>query len=274
MKISNSEGKKKDDDSESDDQEVEKKTSKTMKGGKVSAKKKTKSGSKTKAKAVSKSKKSNKKTESGKKASGSKNAKKKPGATKGEPRYFKLIDPSSGKSHGRYTGDTPKQAASKGFTKMLQKLKIEGKKAPKQSTIFLRESTRGSARKIYGYEAARQKLPEPQELIIMDKVTGKKKTIVYHYRNKILKVPVPEQIGGAKVVLKKVNGSKGKKNTKKQTKSGKVGSKKESSGKSTAATNKKSAKGKGKGKSKHNMKASSAKTSNAKTSNAKASSSR
>ena len=138
-----------------------------------------------------------------KQAVGSKTAKKAAGGRsankeEGKERYFKLIDAKTGRSYGRYTGDTPKQAASKGFTKMLQKLKTEGKHPPKQSTIYLRESTRGSARKVYGYEASRQKLPEPQQLVIKDKETGDEKTIVYHFRNKIKKVAVPEQIGGAK----------------------------------------------------------------------------
>jgi hypothetical protein len=194
---------------------------------------------------------------------GSKTAKKgannTPNKKKGKERYFKLIDAKTGKSYGRYTGDTPKQAASKGFTKMLQKLKSDGKHPPKQSTIYLRESTRGSARKIYGYEAFRQKLPEPQPLVITDKETGQEKTIIYHFRNKIKKVAVPDQIGGAKTsrtnkksstskkggnASKSKKGSTGKSTTtkkgtgargtaaKKITKAG-SGSKKGSTGKST-----------------------------------------
>jgi len=158
----------------------------------------------------------------GRKSTGTKNAKgnsRTANKDKKNDRYFKLIDAKTGRSYGRYTGDTPKQAASKGFTKMLQKLKVGGKTAPKQSTIFLRESTRGSARKIYGYEASRLKLPEPQELIITDKISGEEKTITYHFRNKIKKVPVPEQIGGAKTsrATKKNAGSKKTAGSKKGT---------------------------------------------------------
>ena len=115
-------------------------------------------------------------------------------------RYFKVIDPVTGTASGRYTGDTPKQAASKGYTKMLQELKREGKKEPKQSTIYLRESTRGSARKVYGYEAKREKLAEPQELCIIDRITGQEKTITYEYRNKIHKVPVPENLASSSII--------------------------------------------------------------------------
>ena len=256
----------------------------TMKGGKTnqgSKTAKTSVGSKTaKTSAGSKSTKKtpaiNKKA--GSKKAAAKNAKsnKKGGADKKGSRYFKLVDLKTGKSHGRYTGDTPKQAASKGFTKMLQKLKTEGKKAPKNSTIFLRESTRGSARKVYGYEATRQKLPEPQELVITDKETGVEKTIVYFYRNKIHKVPVPEQMGGTKIVKsRKVVKKAGEKKPKgkaaskagsktAKTPASKVNSKKGSTGKST---------GKVSGKSATKPK-STAKATNAKASNAKATTSR
>ena len=112
-------------------------------------------------------------------------------------RYFKLIDGNSHAASGRYTGETPKQAASKSFTKILKRFKDTKKPAPKQMTIYLCESTRGSNRKVYGYSASRVKLETPQELEIKDKVTGEVKTITYNYRNKIKKVAVPEQIGGA-----------------------------------------------------------------------------
>ena len=251
-------GGKKNLDTEVSEEEVEdKKVTKTAKGGKAAPKKaKAAAGSKTsKAKAGPKSKTAKGAKAAQKGGNGSKTAKKARAVNKEDKpeRYFKLVDPKTGESKGRYTGDTPKQAASKGYTKMLQELKREGKKAPKQSTIYLRESTRGSARKVYGYEAMRQKLPEPQELNIVDKVTGEEKTIVYHYRNKIHKVAVPEQLGGAKTgkkpAAKKAAGSK-KGSTGKATKAAaakkpvarKAGSKKGSTGK-TAPT-KKATKGK------------------------------
>lgn len=116
-----------------------------------------------------------------------------------QDRYFKIVNSKTKESKGRYTGDTPKQAASKAFTKMLQQLKKDNQPLPKKSTIiYLRESTRGSARKVYGYEAARLKLDEPQELTIKDKDSGEEKVIVYNYRNKIKKVAVPEDIVGGK----------------------------------------------------------------------------
>src|ERR1700733_2082919 len=146
-----------------------------------------------------------------KKTSGSKTSKKTPSKKSSKSkdgnkkRYFKLIDARTMKTFGRYTGDTPKQAASKGYTKLVQKGKAKGKQPPKELVIYLRESTRNSNRKVYGYTASRVKLDDPQKLNIKDNDTGKEKTIIYNYRNKIKKVTVPEQIGGA---LKKKSSKK------------------------------------------------------------------
>ncbi len=176
------------------------------------------------------------------KKAGSKTAKKASGSKKkheGTVRYFKRIDGKTLKSHGRYTGVTPKQAASKGFTKMVQKYKKSGKAVPKSLTIFLRESTRGSSGKVYGYTAERQKLSTPQELTIVDTLSGDEKKITYEYRNKIRKGVIPDQIGGMK---KKKPSSKEKKAKKsKKPKSAKAG-KKASSGSKTAKPKKSKAK--------------------------------
>ena len=139
------------------------------------------------------------------------------GGEESTERYFKLFDAKSGKALGRYTGDTPKQAASKGYTKYLQKLKENGKAAPKETTIYMRESTRGSARKVYGYTAARVKLNEPQQVTINDKVSGEKKTVTYNYRNKIKKIAVPDEIqtGGKKKMAAKKAKASGSKTAKK-----------------------------------------------------------
>jgi Non-histone chromosomal protein MC1 len=107
-------------------------------------------------------------------------------------RYFKLIDTETNTALGRFTGETPKQAASKAFTKIIQKLRVQNKPVPEETTLYLRESSRGSSRKIYGYKASRQKLPEPQEVVIKDLLTGEAKTISYHYRNKMEAIPVSQ----------------------------------------------------------------------------------
>src|SRR6266567_814468 len=90
-----------------------KKTTKTA-AKPVASKSKAKSGSKT-----SKAKKPAPKTKDGKRV-----------------RYFKLIDGDTLRSYGRYVGDTPKQAASKGFSKLVKKYKEEKKKLPANLTIY------------------------------------------------------------------------------------------------------------------------------------------
>ena len=105
-------------------------------------------------------------------------------------RYFKLINSKTGKAYGRYSGDTPKQAASKGFTKLVQQMRSNGENMT-GATIFLQESTRGCNGKTYAYKASRVKLPHPQELRIRDPATGAEKIITYNYRNKIVKTEIP-----------------------------------------------------------------------------------
>jgi hypothetical protein len=165
------------------------------------AKKRRKTSGSKKAKSKKMSTKSSKK---GSKKGGKKGSKSK------KNRFFKAVNEKSGAGRGRYTGDTPKQAASKSYTKYIQRLKAKGKTVPKSTTIYLRESTRGSNRKVYGYVASRVKLAEPQELTIKDNTTGEKKTITYNYRNQIHKVAVPEQLGGAKKKKSKKSASKAK----------------------------------------------------------------
>lgn len=237
-------------EADSEDNAMQMKDNKATKQTGGAKNSKAKAGSKSAAKTISKA--GSKSSKSGSKSAKTVKAKK----NEDSERYFKLVDAKTGKSHGRYVGDTPKQAASKGYTKMLRKLKAANKKPPAVSMIYLRESTRGSARKIYGYEASRLELDEPQERTVTDKDTGEEKTIINKFRNRIKKAAVPEQIGGVSLRSKsnKKSGSKssgkstraGSKNAKKATpakksnnKPSKAGSKKAASGKSK--TQKKSA---------------------------------
>lgn len=73
---------------------------------------------------------------------------------------------------GRYTGATPKAAASKAFTKHIQ----AGGKSP--ATFVIRESTRGSEHKEHRYRAERVKL---EETVSYKLPNGK--TIVRRYKN-------------------------------------------------------------------------------------------
>lgn len=104
---------------------------------------------------------------------------------------------------GRYVGATPKQAAAKGFSKHINKLKKAGKKLPKgKIDIYLRESTQGRHKKIYAYSAERVPIDEVK-LELTDKKTGLSKTIKYNYRNQIHKIKVPDTIINAKITSEK-----------------------------------------------------------------------
>lgn len=124
-----------------------------------------------------------------------------PVATK---RYFKRLDPVDGKMYGRYTGKTPKQAASKAYTKLRKAMREQKLAIPQQTTIYVRESTRNSARKVYAYQAWIVKLKEPQELSIPDQDGKEDKEIKYRFRNKVKKVALPTQIGGMKIIKSKL----------------------------------------------------------------------
>jgi len=183
-----------------------KKTTKTA-AKPATSKPKAKSGSKT-----SKAKKPAPKTKDGKKI-----------------RYFKLIDGDSLKTYGRYVGDTPKQAASKGFSKLVKKYKVEKKKLPANLTIYTKESTRKGPGKVYAYVANRNKLDKPQLIKIKD-ANGGDKQIKYEFRNDIRKGVVPPKIGG----LAKKSKSK-KEKPKKSSKSSKSGEKKKAPSKAKVA---------------------------------------
>lgn len=127
-------------------------------------------------------------------ASKSTRATTKPAGEEGKKRRFFKIKFANGESQGRYVGQTPKQAASKGFTKMLREYKKSGKKIPASTNIYLQESTSGSHKKTYAYKARPEKLDEPQILTVVDKKTGAEKQITYNYRNKIHRIPVPEDL--------------------------------------------------------------------------------
>lgn len=108
-------------------------------------------------------------------------------------RYFKLVNPETNKTYGRYSGDTPKHAVSKAFTFMLHKLKENGGDIPTKTTISLRESTVGSDRKTFTYECSRVELPEPCQLEFVDKETGERKTITYYYRNRVKRIGASDE---------------------------------------------------------------------------------
>jgi hypothetical protein len=172
-----------------------------------------------KAKKRSKSSKSSKSKKKKSHTGGSSNSKKQ--------RFFKFIVRKTGESIGRYRGHTPKQAGSKALSKYTKRLMRDGEPVPKNIDFFIRESTRGGGKKIYGYVGTREKLKKPQILKTIDQTGGKKTTkkIVYNYRNKIRKIAVPSKLLEK---LKTKSMKEGSKSTKGEKKSSKKSHKKSS----------------------------------------------
>lgn len=141
-------------------------------------------------------------------------------------RYFKMIDPDTMLSIGRYTGFTPKQAGSKAFSKIAKKIEQDGGKVPKTTTLYLRESTRNSLKKLYAYSASRDKLKNPQEVYRKNGSTGAMKAVVHKHRNKLKKAPIPEQLAGYYKAKKDKESSGGSKKSSKKSKEQPGGSKK------------------------------------------------
>jgi hypothetical protein len=112
-------------------------------------------------------------------------------------RYYKIIGIGDDNTvYGRYVGGTPKQAARKAANKRFIKIRKEqGVEALKTIKLYLRESTNNSLKKAYGYKCTPRLLENPPKRVIID-ADGNEKTIVYRFRNKIKKIPVPEMYGG------------------------------------------------------------------------------
>ena len=89
-------------------------------------------------------------------------------------RYFKIIG-ENGRSYGRFTGSSPKQAASKAFTAITKKKKNKNA----ETNFTIRECTRGSHCKKYHYIGKRVELETPKIITIGSK------EVKYKYANKI-----------------------------------------------------------------------------------------
>ena len=93
-------------------------------------------------------------------------------------RNFKLIEPDIG---GTYTGNTPKQAAAKAFTQLRKQNNKKGK-----VNFSIKETTSGSARKIFNYEGQRNKLDTPS---VVQFGSGKNATeVTYTHKDQIYRV--------------------------------------------------------------------------------------
>ena len=113
-------------------------------------------------------------------------------------RYFKVIDEHTGELFGRFSGQTPKQAASKAFTKICQINKRNGIDMPTDINISMRESTQQSNKKMYRYVASRTELDNPMEFEIKGE-GGSIRKITYLYKNTITKIRVPKNMTGQSV---------------------------------------------------------------------------
>jgi len=93
-------------------------------------------------------------------------------------RNFKLVEPEFG---GIYTGNTPKQAATKAFTQLRKKHNKKGK-----IKFSIKETTVDSTRKIFNYEGERSKLDTPS---VVQFGSGKNATeVTYTHKDKIYRV--------------------------------------------------------------------------------------
>ncbi len=93
-------------------------------------------------------------------------------------RYFKLC--LNGSYHGRFSGNTPLEAATKAFTKIMQE---NNQNTEIETIIEIKESTRGSNHQTYKFNAKRIKLDVPLEYTIRDAETGNDEILTYNYKN-------------------------------------------------------------------------------------------
>lgn len=111
---------------------------------------------------------------------------------KRKKRCYRVVDPKTGRTYGRYTGKDDPQASNKVFSQAKKRAKKDGKKIPTSITCYLRESTRGSDKGFYGCKVWSVALETPHTRKVWNEKKGKMDEIVYLYRNKNEAVPVPE----------------------------------------------------------------------------------
>jgi hypothetical protein len=86
----------------------------------------------------------------------------------------------------RITGSTPKQAASKALTLLINQKKKAGKPIKGKQVFTIKETTRGSKGKEYSYQGEKVKLKTPTTYSIKSS-NGEVKTIVNKFKNVIEK---------------------------------------------------------------------------------------
>jgi len=99
-------------------------------------------------------------------------------------RSFKVKEDGEDKAYGRYTGDSPYQAANKALSELIRKRNKEGKSTTSKIEFTLIESTKGSKHREHQYIGKRFKLQEPIEYTVNEGKTTVKK----FYKNDLRKV--------------------------------------------------------------------------------------
>lgn len=104
-------------------------------------------------------------------------------------RSFKVKEDGEESSFsGRYTGDSPYQAANKALSELIRKRNKDGKSTTGKIQFTLIESTKGSKHREHQYVGKRLKLKTPIEYKTKDGVTVTKK-----YKNELRKVKKSEK---------------------------------------------------------------------------------
>ena len=106
-------------------------------------------------------------------------------------RSFKVMLPESESYEGRFTGLTPYQAANKALSSYYKGCKRNNVTAQTELEFSIRESTRGSAHKVYTYRGGRVPLDTPVEYTIRQ-ADGTERVITKEYKNRLTKVKKAE----------------------------------------------------------------------------------
>ena len=108
---------------------------------------------------------------------------------KKKSRSFKVKeDDSMDIFSGRYTGESPYQAANKALSELIRKRNKDGKSTSSKIQFTLVESTKGSKHREHQYVGKRLKLKTPIEYSTNDGITVTKK-----YKNELRKVKKSEK---------------------------------------------------------------------------------
>lgn len=103
-------------------------------------------------------------------------------------RSFKVKEDGEDKAYGRYTGESPYQAANKALSELIRKRNKDGKTTQSKIEFTLIESTKGSKHREHQYIGKRLKLKTPIEYQTKDGVTVTKK-----FKNELRKVKKSDQ---------------------------------------------------------------------------------